>query len=150
MKSPRQSEANLFDPPPTDLRDYLTRKRSAGLITPSCCCERLITMLSECRCNSRANRQSRFKQLTLAPRSAKRNRSHRQRTFSDAEYPEITANMTSMSRGKQPVVSSDESDIEPGVYWHTRTQTGVIAPINYSALAWGIEVNDSHSTVTES
>ena len=59
--------------------------------------------------------------------------------------------MTSGSRGKQPVVSSDESDTEPeGVYRHTRTRTGVIAPINYSALARGIEVNDSHSAITES
>ena len=98
LKSPRQSEANLFDPPPTDLRDYLTKKRSASLITPSCCCKRLITMLSECRCSSRASRQSIFRQSTLTSRSAKRYRSHRRRTFSDTEYPEITANMTSRSK----------------------------------------------------
>ena len=49
------------------------------------------------------------------------------------------------------MVSSDESDTESeGVYRHTRTQTGVIRPINYSALARGIEVNDSHSAITES
>ena len=49
------------------------------------------------------------------------------------------------------MVNFDESDTEPeGVYWHTRTQTGVIAPINYSALARGIEVNDSHSAIAES
>jgi len=51
--------------------------------------------------------------------------------------------MTSRSREKQPVVRSDESDTEPeGVYRYTRTQTGVIAPINYNTLARGIEVND--------
>ena len=49
------------------------------------------------------------------------------------------------------MVSSDESDTEPGgVYRYTRTRTGAIAPINYSALARGIEVNDSHSAVEES
>ena len=49
------------------------------------------------------------------------------------------------------MVSSDESDTEPeGVYRHTRTRTGVIPPINYSALARGIEVNDSHSAIAES
>ena len=49
------------------------------------------------------------------------------------------------------MVSSDESDTEPeGVYRHTRTQTGVISPVNYSALARGIEVNDSHSAIVES
>ena len=59
--------------------------------------------------------------------------------------------MTSRSRGKQPAVSSDGSDAEPeGVYRHTRTQTGVIPPINYSALARGIEVNDSHFVIAES
>ena len=48
------------------------------------------------------------------------------------------------------MVSSD-ADTEPeGVYRHTRTRTGVIAPINYSALARGIEVNDSHSAIAES
>ena len=63
--------------------------------------------------------------------------------FSDAEYPELTANMTSRSRGKQPAVSSDESDSEPeGVYRHTRTRTGAIPPIDYNALARGIEVKD--------
>ena len=59
--------------------------------------------------------------------------------------------MTSRSRGKQPTVSSDGSDAEPkGVYRHTRTRTGVIPPINYSALALGIEVNDSHSAIAGS
>ena len=49
------------------------------------------------------------------------------------------------------MVSSDESDTEPeGVYRHTRTRTGIIALINYSALALGIEVNDSHSAIVES
>ena len=49
------------------------------------------------------------------------------------------------------MVSFDESDTElEGVYRHTRTRTGAIAPINYSALARGIEVNDSHSAIAES
>ena len=59
--------------------------------------------------------------------------------------------MTSKSRGKQPAVSSDESDTEPeGVYRHTCTRTGAILPIDYNALARGIEVNDSHSAIAES
>jgi len=32
------------------------------------------------------------------------------------------------------------------VYWHTRTRTGVIAPIDYSALARGIEVSESQAS----
>jgi len=57
----------------------------------------------------------------------------------------------SKSRGKQPVVSSDESDTEPeGVYQHTRTRTSAVAPIDYSARAWGIEVSESHSTIVKS
>ena len=149
---PRHHEANLFDPPPTDLRDYLTKKRSTNRITSSCCCERLITMLSKCRCSSGANQQSLVRQLTLIPRSAKRSRSHRRRIFSDTEYPELTANMASRSRGKQPAVSfDDESDAEPvGVYRHTRTRTGAIPPIDYNALTRGIEVNDSHFAIAES
>jgi len=45
--------------PTTDLRDYLTQKKSVHQITPKCCCERLISaVLSECHCGSyRANRQ---------------------------------------------------------------------------------------------
>ena len=80
----------------------------------------------------------------------------------------MTANMTgpsatpSKSKGKQPVVSSEESDadrslslkdvlIEPeGVYRHTRTCMGMIAPVNYNLLARGIEVNNEHSTIIES
>ena len=72
------------------------------------------------------------------------------------EYPEVTVNMVgpgstpSKSRRKQPIVSSDESDTEPeGVYWYTRTWTGAVAPVDYSALARGIEVNESHSAVAE-
>ena len=68
----------------------------------------------------------------------------------------------SKSKGKQSAVSSEESDadwslglkdvlIEPeGVYRHTRTRTGTIAPVDYSLLARGIEVNDKHSTIIES
>ena len=49
------------------------------------------------------------------------------------------------------MVSSDESYTElEGVYRHTRTRIGAVGPINYSALARGIEVNESHSTVAES
>ena len=58
------------------------------------------------------------------------------------EYPEVTANMVgpsttpSRAKGKQPLVKSDQSDAEPeGVYQYTRTQTGTIAPVNYSELA---------------
>ena len=73
------------------------------------------------------------------------------------EYPKVIANMAgpstklSRSRKKQPAVSSDESDDEPeGVYRHTRTRTGVVAPVDYSALARGIEVSESHSVIAES
>jgi len=67
------------------------------------------------------------------------------------EYPEVIANMASKSREKQPAVSSDESDTEPeGVYRHTRTRTGTVAPIDYSTLARGIEVSESHSSIAES
>ena len=36
------------------------------------------------------------------------------------------------------------------MYRHTRTRTGAIPPIDYNALAHGVEVNDSHSAVVES
>jgi len=36
------------------------------------------------------------------------------------------------------------------VYQHTRTRTGAVAPVNYSALARGIEVSESHSAIAES
>ena len=95
------------------------------------------------------NQQFLVRQLTLILPSAKRRRSHRRRVFSNAEYPELTANMTSRSRGKQLAVSSDESDSEPdGVYRHTRTRTGAIPPIDYNALARGVEINDSHSAIS--
>ena len=59
--------------------------------------------------------------------------------------------MASKSRGKQSAVSSDESDMEPeGVYRYTRTRTGAVAPVDYSALARGIEVSESHSVIAES
>ena len=92
----------------------------------------------------------------------------KEKLFSDVEYPEVTANIVgssstpSKSKGKQPVVSSEESDvdqspylkdilIEPeGIYWHTQTRTGAIAPVDYSLLARGIEVNDEHSAIIES
>ena len=36
------------------------------------------------------------------------------------------------------------------MYRQTRTRTGAVAPINYSALAWGIEVSESYSAIVES
>ena len=67
----------------------------------------------------------------------------------------------SKSKRKHPIVSSDESDDEPSglrelltepeeVYQHTHTQTGTITPVNYSALAHGIEVKEAHSAIAES
>ena len=142
---PHRLEASLFDSPPTDLRDYLTKKRSVYQITPQCCCERLITtVLSECHYSSHVSKQSVFNQLsfTSASRSTKRRRSRTRRTFSDAEYPEVTANMvdpsttSSRTKGKQPIVRSDVSDTEPeGVFRHTRTRIGVTTPVDYSTLA---------------
>jgi len=73
------------------------------------------------------------------------------------EYPEVTANMVGPSttpnktKGKQPIVSSNESDTEPErVFQHTRTQTGTIAPVDYSALTRGIEISEAHSANAES
>ena len=37
-----------------------------------------------------------------------------------------------------------------GVYQHTRIQTGIIAPVDYNALARGIEASDEHSAIAES
>ena len=72
LKSSRKLEANLFDPLLTDLRNYLTKKRSANQVAPSCCYEQLITsMLSECRCSSHVSNQSVFKRLTSTSRSVK-------------------------------------------------------------------------------
>jgi len=36
------------------------------------------------------------------------------------------------------------------VYRHTHTQTGTRASVDYSALSWGIEVSEVHSTIMES
>ena len=80
----------------------------------------------------------------------------------------MTANMMgpsftpSKSKRKQLVVNSKESDAdrslglkdtlaEPeGVYRHTQTRMGTIAPVDYSLLVRGIEVNDEHSAIIES
>ena len=57
----------------------------------------------------------------------------------------------SRTKRKQAIVSSDESDIEPeGVYRHTRTQTDVIALVDYNALSRGIKVSKSHFAIAES
>ena len=36
------------------------------------------------------------------------------------------------------------------MYRHTRTRTGAVAPVNYSAQAQDIEVSESHSAIAES
>jgi len=36
------------------------------------------------------------------------------------------------------------------IYQGTRIQTGTITPVDYNALAMGIEVNDEHYAITES
>jgi len=138
----------------------LDQEKESHQITPQYCCERFITaVLSECHCSSHVSKQSVFNRLSSmsVSHSAKRRRSRTRRTFSDREYPEVTANMIgpstmpSRTKGKKIIVSSDESDTEPeGVHRQTRTQTGVTAPADYSALAWGIEVSESHSSIVES
>ena len=66
-----------------------------------------------------------------------------------------------MSKGKQPVFLSDESDDEPSsglkeilselerVYQHTRIHTSIIDPVNYSALGRGIDVNEAYPAIAE-
>ena len=50
---PHGFEASSSDVPATDLRDYLTMKKSVHQITPQCHCERLISLvLSDCHCVS--------------------------------------------------------------------------------------------------
>jgi len=133
----------------TDLRDYLTRKRSIHhQITSQCCCKRLImTVLSNCHYGSQMIKSLVFHQLSAATtsNSAKRRRS-RKKSFSDVEFPEVTSNIVgpstipSKSKGKQLVLSSEKSDtgrssglkellIEPErIYWRTRIWTRAIAP----------------------
>ena len=65
----------------------------------------------------------------------------------------------SKSKGKQLAISSGESDVElslglkeilikpKGNYQHTRIWTDAITPVDYNALAKGIEVSDEHSTI---
>jgi len=127
--------------------------------------------LSECQCSLHTSKQSVYNQLSVAPisNSAERRRSRRKRTFfnTDTEYPEVTSNMVgpstspSKSKRKQQIVSSDESDNEPSglkellteseaVYQHTHTRTDTIAPVNYSALTWSIEVREAHSAIAKS
>ena len=66
---PQILEAGLFDPPPTDLRDYLTKNRSVHQITPLCCCEQLITMvLSESTANSRCSNGYHLCQSLIRPK----------------------------------------------------------------------------------
>jgi len=59
--------------------------------------------------------------------------------------------MSNRTKGKQPIVNSDESDTElEGVYQHTCTRTGTIAPVDYSVLARGIEISEAHTAIVES
>ena len=103
-----------------------------------------MTVLSECHCSSHVSKQLVFKRLssTLVSRLAKRRPSRIRKAFPDAEYPKVIENMEdpnitpSRAKGKQPIVSSDESDTKPeGVYRHTRTRIGIIAPVDYNVLA---------------
>jgi len=161
--------ASSSDVPMTDLRDYLTRKRSVHQITSQCHCERLISaVFTYCHCDFQITKASIFRQLLAASNSVKRRQCRKKKLFSDIEYPEVTVNMVGSSstpskfKGKQLAVSSEEtaadrspglkdSLVEPkGVYWHTRTHMRTIDPVDYSLLSRGIEVNDEHSTIIES
>ena len=73
--------------------------------------------------------------------------------------PSITP---SKSKGKQLALSSEDSDAEcssglkeilikaEGIYQCTRIRTGTISPVDYNALARGIEVSDEHSAIAKS
>ena len=87
-------------------------------------------VLSECHYSWHVSKQSVFNRLstTLLSHLAKKRHSHTRRTFSDVEYPEVTTIMVGPSitpskiKGKQPIVSFDESNTElEGVYRHTCT-----------------------------
>jgi len=118
---PHGIKASSSDTPAMDLMDYLTQKKSIHQIAPQCCCERLISsVLSECHCSSNTSKLLVFNQLSvaLASNSAKGHFSHRKKSLSNEEYPEVTSNMVgpsttpSKSKGKQLAVNSEESDAE--------------------------------------
>jgi len=78
--------SRLVPTPFTNLRDYLTRKRSVHQITPQYHCERLISVVfSDCHCDFQVTRPLIFSQLSKASTtsSAKRRCSCKKNSFSD-------------------------------------------------------------------
>ena len=109
-KAKKSAELESFHPhgfetgssytPITDLRDYLTKKRSVNQMTPQYCYERLITaVLSKCHCSSHTSKLSVFNWLsvTWSSNSVKRHRSRKKISFSDVEYPDVSSNMVDPS-----------------------------------------------------
>ena len=75
---PQGFEASSLDVPSTDLRNYLTRKRSIHQITPQCHYKRLISaVLLDCHCDFQITKPSIFSRLSVASHSAKRRWSER-------------------------------------------------------------------------
>jgi len=99
---------------------------------------------------------------------AKRQRFRRKKSSSDVEYPEVTSNMVGSTNAlkkpgrEQSSQSSEESNSERfqrlkglfeesgGVYKHTRTRTGTIAPVNYRTLSGEDTLDDECSAIAES
>jgi len=165
---PYEFEASSSDVAATDPKYYLIRKRSVHQITLQCHCKRLISaVLSDCHCDFQITKPLIFSRLSAASSSSKRWWSWKKESISNVEYPKVTAKMVgpsptpSKSKGRQlsqfkgvgrwPVPRFEGYSCRTeGVYWHTRTRTRTIVPVDYSLLAREIEVNDEHSAIVES
>ena len=94
---PQGFEASSSDALSTDLRDYLTRKRSVHQIALRCHCKQFISaVLFNCHCDFQTNEPLIFSLLTAISDSAKRRRSRKKKSFSDVEYLEETDNMVGL------------------------------------------------------
>ena len=120
---PHEFEASSSDTPATDLRGYLTRKRSIHQIAIQFHCEQLISaLLSDCHYNSLMTKSSVFSRLSNSS-SSKRQRFHKKKSFYDVEYLEVTSNKVGLSvtarksKGKQLALNSEESDMNVPQTW---------------------------------
>ena len=83
-------KASPSEVPSTDLRDYLTRKRSVHQIAPRCHCEQLISaVLSDRHCGFQMTKPSVFNRLSTTLTLAKRRRFRKKKLFSNVKYPEV-------------------------------------------------------------
>lgn len=124
---------SMYHDETSDLREYLTNKRSVAQPHHSYCCHQLITAML-IYYHYKPQKSFVFSRLSaLELNVPKRRHMQTQNLDSDKDLPVVTSNM--VNKGRRPTIKEHSSETEmEEAHHYTHLKTGTMAPRDYKKL----------------